>query len=117
MFIKLNKVIIAQDLTGMILAPMLGAVFIPVSYLPPFGWEYIDFNAPIISDFKFLLKKDEKYEKDNLQRNKTTSLSLSTTAEGNSKIITVEDVKLLLVKLKLIHDPKSLIVVGDGLSS
>jgi len=63
MFIKLNKVIIAQDLTGMILAPMLGAVFIPVSYLPPFGWEYIDFNAPIISDFKFLLKKDEKYEK------------------------------------------------------
>ncbi len=57
---------------------------------------------------KFSNDKNEKEDKFNIQRNKTTSLSLNTTSEGNSKIITVEDVKLLIVKLKLIHDPKSL---------
>jgi hypothetical protein len=38
--IHLNKIVIASDLTGMIMAPILGAIFIPVSFSKSFGWEY-----------------------------------------------------------------------------
>lgn len=59
----------------------------------------LNFDKPVNAE------KEDKFLK---QKNRTTSISLNTTSEGNSKILTVEDVKILLVKLKLIHDPKSL---------
>lgn len=40
MFVNLPRIIIGTDLCGMIMAPILDAVFIPVSYCAPFGWEF-----------------------------------------------------------------------------
>ena len=40
MRLNLENVVIGSDLTGMILAPILGAIFIPVSFNKSFAWEY-----------------------------------------------------------------------------
>lgn len=66
MFIKLKKVIISSDITGMILAPILDAVFIPVSFLESFAWEYIDFDVPLIQYIKdYFYVRSTQFENDN----------------------------------------------------
>lgn len=58
MKIKIPKIVIGTDLTGMIVAAKENAIFIPVSFCPSFGWEYTNFDVPIIKFIReFLLIK------------------------------------------------------------
>lgn len=48
MKIKLSNIVIGTNLTGMQVALSKDATFIPVSYLPAFGWEYSEFDHPVV---------------------------------------------------------------------
>jgi hypothetical protein len=57
--IHLNKIVLASDITGMIMAPILGAIFIPVAYCRPYGWEYDqDLDISLIQTFRKVNKKN-----------------------------------------------------------
>lgn len=49
MKIKLPKIVLGRDLIGMQIALQNDAVFIPISFLPAFGWETLNDELPIIS--------------------------------------------------------------------
>lgn len=59
--IHLEKIIISSDLTGMIMAPILGAVFIPVSFNHSFAWEYD--SELDISITSFIRKSNRRFIK------------------------------------------------------
>lgn len=47
MRIKLQNIVLGNNITGMQIALLKDAVFIPVSFVPAFGWEYINYEHPI----------------------------------------------------------------------
>jgi hypothetical protein len=62
-----DKIILGDNITGMIMAPVMNAVFIPVSFKKPFSWDYsnnIDIPNIDILRKNFIFKnkiKDEDY--------------------------------------------------------
>jgi hypothetical protein len=68
MYIRIPKIIIGNDLCGMIMAPILGAVFVPVAFVPSFAWEYLDEEVEMIKqlrnsnwEFPYILKYVKKF--------------------------------------------------------
>ena len=53
MKIKLPKIVIGTNLTGMQIALNSDAVFIPVSFLPAFGWEHSEFDHSIAQQIRY----------------------------------------------------------------
>jgi len=57
--IRLKNIVIGRDLCGMQIALLKDATFIPISFLPSFGWETTNYNNPIIN-FNRTFKKGRK---------------------------------------------------------
>jgi len=81
MLIKLPRVVIGNDLTGLVIAAQHDAVFIPVSYFQPFAWEFTDeIEFPLIT-----LNRDAlRYVTKNKAREDRERLYLHETQEGRN---------------------------------
>lgn len=49
MKIRLPKIVIGRNIVGLQIAILKDAVFIPISFIPSFGWEFLNYDNPIIS--------------------------------------------------------------------
>lgn len=54
MHIKIPRIVVGNDITGMVLAAYYNAMFIPVNYFSPFAWEYTN---EVYSDTNMLFRK------------------------------------------------------------
>lgn len=52
MKIKLSRIVIGDNITGMQIALKNDAVFIPVSFIPSFGWEFLKKDHPCIENLR-----------------------------------------------------------------
>lgn len=70
MYLKIPKIVVGNDITGMVVAAREGATFIPVSYFSPFSWEYINIQFDWVVFNRNMLKlwKQNKYESELMKR-------------------------------------------------